>query len=135
VPRGGTITYVHATGQGYLGDPSYREEGGTPAIVESVRAGLVFQLHQAVGAEVIRERETSFVRRAIRSWRSNPAIEVLGDPGADRLPIVSFVVRTPDGRRLHHNFVVALLNDLFDIQAAEAAPAQGRTVTGCSAST
>jgi hypothetical protein len=117
VPGGGTITYVHATGQHYLADPSYREEGGTPAIMESVRAGLVFQLHQAVGAEVIRERETTFVRRAIRSWRSNPAIEVLGDPEADRLPIVSFVVRTPAGRRLHHNFVVALLNDLFGIQA------------------
>jgi selenocysteine lyase/cysteine desulfurase len=117
VPGGGTISYVHAAGQHYLADPSYREEGGTPAIVESIRAGLVFQLHRAIGTEAIRERETSFVRRAIRSWRRNPAIEVLGDPEADRLPIVSFVVHTPDGRRLHHNFVVALLNDLFGIQA------------------
>ena len=33
-----------------------------------------------------------------------------------RLSIVSFVVRH-DGRYLHHNFVVALLNDLFGIQS------------------
>jgi len=37
----------------YLDDPVQREEGGTPAIVESIRAGLVFQLKQAVGVEVI----------------------------------------------------------------------------------
>jgi selenocysteine lyase/cysteine desulfurase len=117
VPGGGTITYVHATGQHYLADPSLREEGGTPAIVESIRAGLAFQLKQAVGTQLIARRESSFTRRAIASWRANPAIDLLGDLDAPRLPIVSFVVRTPGGRRLHHNFVVALLNDLFGIQA------------------
>ena len=30
---------------------------------------------------------------------------------------MSFVVRTPSGRYLHHNFVVTLLNDLFGIQS------------------
>ena len=30
---------------------------------------------------------------------------------------MSFVVRAPVGRYLHHNYVVALLNDLFGIQA------------------
>ena len=34
-----------------------REEGGTPAIVESVRAGLVFQLKDAVGTNTIMEQE------------------------------------------------------------------------------
>ncbi len=42
---------------------------------------------------------------------------MLGNPHADRLSILSFVVRRPNGRYLHHNFVVALLNDLFGIQA------------------
>lgn len=115
VPGGGTITYVHATDQHYVTDPSWREEGGTPAIVESIRAGLVFRLKAAVGFQAIRERESSFVRRAIASWRTNPAIGLLGDLDGDRLPIVSFVVKAPGGR-LHHNFVVALLSDLFGIQ-------------------
>ena len=39
-----------------------REEGGTPAIVESIRAGLVFQLKEAIGTKYIMEREHSLVR-------------------------------------------------------------------------
>jgi hypothetical protein len=93
-----------------------REEGGTPAIIESIRAGLVFQLKQAVGTEVIRAREERFLRTAVDAWRANPAIELLGSLTAERLSILSFVVRRPGGRYLHHNFVVSLLNDLFGIQ-------------------
>jgi selenocysteine lyase/cysteine desulfurase len=121
VPGGGTISYVHAGGQFYLDDAAHREEGGTPAIVESIRAGLVFRLNRELGADAIVARESDYVRRAIDSWRTNPAIGLLGNLDADRLPIVSFVVRTGagDGRagRLHHNFVVSVLNDLFGIQS------------------
>jgi selenocysteine lyase/cysteine desulfurase len=116
VPGGGTVAYVNPTEHRYLDDIEHREEGGTPAIVESIRAGLVFQLKEAVGTEVIRDREESFIRRAIASWESNPNIEILGNHDADRLSIVSFVIRH-DARYLHHNFVVALLNDLFGIQS------------------
>ena len=117
VVGGGTVTYVNSVEHHYLADPAHREEGGTPGIVESIRAGLVFQLKQAVGVDVIRSREADFVRRAIRSWSAHPDIEILGNPDAERLAIVSFEVRRPGGRRLHHNFVVAVLNDLFGIQA------------------
>jgi selenocysteine lyase/cysteine desulfurase len=116
VPGGGTVWYVNPSEHRYLDDPVHREEGGTPAIVDSIRAGLVFQLKQAVGTEAIRVREESFIRRAIASWGDNPHIELLGNLEADRLSIVSFVVRH-GGRYLHHNFVVALLNDLFGIQS------------------
>ena len=57
-----------------------------------------------------------FVQRAIQQWRTNPKIEILGNPDAWRLSIVSFMVRH-GSRYLHHNFVVALLNDLFGIQS------------------
>jgi selenocysteine lyase/cysteine desulfurase len=116
VPGGGTVAYVTSEAHRYLDDVEHREEGGTPAIVESIRAGLVFQLKEAVGVDAIREREESFIRRAIASWSSNPNITVLGNPEAERLSIVSFVVEHGD-RRLHHNFAVALLNDLFGIQS------------------
>ena len=42
---------------------------------------------------------------------------MLGNLDSDRLSIVSFVVRRPGGMHLHHNLVVALLNDLFGIQS------------------
>ncbi len=117
VPGGGTVAYVNTDEHRYLEDPSVREEGGTPAIIEAVRAGLVFQLKQAVGAEVIRASEARLLRRAVRSWLEEPALELLGNLEAERLSIVSFVVRSPSGRYLHHNYVVALLNDLFGVQA------------------
>jgi len=117
VPGGGTVSYVNADEHRYLDDPTHREEGGTPAIIESIRAGLVFQLKEAVGADLIREREERLLRRALDAWNAEPTIEVLGNQEAERLSIVSFVVRTPSGRFLHHNYVVALLNDLYGIQA------------------
>ncbi len=117
VPGGGTVAYVNPIEHVYVDDPVHREEGGTPAIVESIRAGLVFQLKQAVGAEVIRTHEDYYLRKAVRSWQADPNIEILGNLDAERLSIVSFIIRRPGGRYLHHNFVVALLNDLFGIQA------------------
>jgi len=117
VPGGGTVAYVNPSEHRYLDDLAHREEGGTPAIVESIRAGLVFQLKQSVGIDVIRSHEENYLRRAVESWQQEPAIEILGNLAAERLSIVSFVVRAPSGRYLHHNFVVALLNDLFGIQS------------------
>jgi selenocysteine lyase/cysteine desulfurase len=116
VPGGGTVMFVNAHEHRYLADPVHREEGGTPAIVESIRAGLVFQLKEAVGVDVIEARESALLQRAMTAWRDEPAMEILGNPAAKRLSIVSFVIRAPSGNYLHHNFVVALLNDLFGIQ-------------------
>ncbi|MEO6700652.1 MAG: aminotransferase class V-fold PLP-dependent enzyme [Jatrophihabitantaceae bacterium] len=119
VPGGGTVAYVNPSEHRYLSDPVQREEGGTPAIVESIRAGLVFHLKQAVGIEVIRAHEESYLSRAVAAWRAEPSLEILGNLDSERLSIVSFVVRSgaEPSRYLHHNFVVALLNDLFGIQA------------------
>lgn len=117
VVGGGTVAYVNPLEHRYLDDPTHREEAGTPAIVESIRAGLVFALKEAVGVPTIRALEHDFVRRALTAFDEHPAIEVLGNRDAERLSIASFVVRRPGGRYVHHNAVVAVLNDLFGIQA------------------
>ena len=125
VPGGGTVAYVNPTEHDYLADVEHREEGGTPAIIGAIRAGLVFQLKEAVGVDTIRRREERFVRAAIERWEANPNLLVLGSHTAERLSIVSFVVRHDRPQRpgpseqgfLHHNYVVALLNDLFGIQS------------------
>lgn len=116
VVGGGTVTYVNPDEHVYLTDPEHREEAGTPAIIGAIRAGLVFGLKQAVGTEVIRAHEDDFVRRAMQVWSANPAIQVLGNPHTERLSITSFVILADRGY-LHHNFVVAVLNDLFGIQS------------------
>jgi selenocysteine lyase/cysteine desulfurase len=116
-PGGGTVAFVGPLGHRYLDDPVAREEGGTPAIVESVRAGLVFALKQAVGTDTIQAAEERHWRRALAHWDRVPGIEILGNHHARRLSIVSFRIRHGEGAHLHHNYVVALLNDLFGIQA------------------
>jgi len=116
VPGGGTVSFVRLDSHEYITDIERREEGGTPAIVGSIRAGLVFQLKEAVGSERIKSLEKGFIDRAIESWTANPSLEILGNHNAERLSIVSFVVKH-HGQYLHHNFVVAVLNDLFGIQS------------------
>ena len=122
VPGGGTVAYVNPDEHDYLTSIEHREEGGTPDIVGSIRAGLVFQLKRAVGLDEIKRREERFVRQAIRAWDAHPNLMILGSRDAERLSIVSFVVRdagaaAAPGRYLHHNFVVSVLNDLFGIQS------------------
>ena len=117
VPGGGTVAYVNSDEHMYLTEIEHREEGGTPAIIESIRAGLVFQLKEAVGVSTIHALETKFLARAFDAFSQEPNIGVLGNLESERLSIVSFVIKGPTGKYLHHNFVVALLNDLFGIQA------------------
>ncbi|MHC3472606.1 aminotransferase class V-fold PLP-dependent enzyme [Streptomyces sp. 7R007] len=116
VPGGGTVTYVGPDGHRYTPDPVAREEGGTPAIVESIRAGLVVALKESVGSDAIRAHEQRAWQVVRDRWTRHPGIELLGNTDVPRLPVVSFLVRHGDGY-LHHNFVAALLDDLFGVQA------------------
>jgi len=116
MPGGGTVSYVSPTSHRYIDNTAHREEGGTPAILESIRAGLVFQLKNAVGEDTIERLEETFVRRALSAWNENPDIQILGNTNAKRLSIVSLMIRHGDSY-LHYDFIVALLNDVFGIQA------------------
>ncbi|MGI9290226.1 MAG: aminotransferase class V-fold PLP-dependent enzyme [Gammaproteobacteria bacterium] len=115
-PGGGTVDFVTWSDMVYTDDIEHREEAGTPAILESIRCGLAFSLKQQVGAENIHHMEKCYVQSALAAWRVNPAIRILGNPDADRLSITAFMVRYGD-QFVHHNFVVALLNDLFGLQS------------------
>ena len=115
VPGGGTVTFANPVAP--LPRRAGAPGGGRHARdrrVDQCRPGVPAKA--AVGTDVIHARTSP---SCAGSWRpgDEPAIELLGDLDAERLPIVS--LRGPDagGGYLHHNFVVALLNDLFGIQA------------------
>jgi hypothetical protein len=59
---GGTVFFVTRDSHRYLQDTELREEGGTAAVVESVRAGLVMQLKETVGVQTIMAREEKISR-------------------------------------------------------------------------
>ena len=118
MPGGGTVAYVNPTDHRYLDDPAHREEGGTPAIIESIRAGLVFQLKQAVGVDDPRPRGAT---------SSGARCGVAAQPG-DRDPrqprrraAVDRLVRRTRQRRAAATCTTTsswpLLNDLFGIQS------------------
>ena len=112
---GGTVVYVTPEDHRYIDDHERREEGGTPAIVESIRAGLVFKLQQEVGTDEIERLEGDLIGRAIARFKACPNLEIMGNPDAHRLSIMSLRFKHAD-RDLHYGFVVSLLNDLFGIQ-------------------
>ncbi|MEM6775358.1 MAG: aminotransferase class V-fold PLP-dependent enzyme [Pseudomonadota bacterium] len=116
VVGGGTVSYVSPDSHRYVENLERREEGGTPAIVEAIRAGAVFALKDGMGAERIEAVEHQLVRRALAHFAQISEVEVLGPHSERRLGIFSLRFRYGH-RDLHHGFVTALLNDLFGIQA------------------
>ncbi|EGZ21995.1 hypothetical protein PHYSODRAFT_490065 [Phytophthora sojae] len=118
MPGGGTVVFVTEKAHSYLKDTVEREEGGTPDILGSIRLGLAFALKQRVGAKTIMAVEHRRVQRVRESLDGIKHIVLLGrqSDSVDQLPVFSLMVRYGD-RFLHHNFVCALLNDLFGIQA------------------
>ena len=126
VPGGGTVSFVTAQDHSYLDDIVAREEGGTPDILGSIRAGLVFDLQRHVGYDLIAQREHAFLGAALEAWSKVDNLVILGNTSIDRAATVSFCVRAPPeagcSRRgmqmqVHHNLVVAILSDVFGIQA------------------
>lgn len=118
VSAGGTVDYVSMTDQDFIKDIEEREKAGTPGVLQTLKAALVFQIKDSVGVDTIREREHELTARAMQSWGEHDEIEILGTPDpAQRISIISFNIRSADGKYLHHKLVTALLNDLFGIQS------------------
>ncbi|CEG36424.1 hypothetical protein F444_17437 [Plasmopara halstedii] len=117
-PGGGTVLFVTEKAQKYLSDIVSREEGGTPDILGSIRLGLAFRLKERVGANTIMalgRHHAQHVRETLIR-NSNIVLFARQTDKMDQLPIFSIMIRFDD-RFLHHNFVCALLNDLFGVQA------------------
>ena len=118
VSAGGTVDYVGPEDQDFIRNVEEREKAGTPGVLQTLKAALVFEIKDRVGVEVINRREHELTRRAMQSWGDDENIEILGNPDPTRrVGIISFNVRDPGGNYLHHKFVTALLNDLFGIQS------------------
>jgi len=113
-PGGGTVAYVASPsreGVDYVRRLAEREEGGTPAILGDVRAGLAFLIKEMAGPAAIRDHEIDIAREAAARLSDHPRIRVLGPQQAARLAILSITIEG-----LHHDLVSALLDHLFGIQ-------------------
>lgn len=113
-PGGGTVDFVASFERAsvdYVGRLDEREEGGTPAILGDIRAGIAFCVKEMVGPARILEHDVHLAEYALSRLGRHPNIQLLGPTDVPRLPIISFNIK-----RLHHDFVSALLDHLFGIQ-------------------
>lgn len=110
VVGGGTVSYVSPVDHDYLDDLVARAEGGTPAILESIRCGLVFALKSAVGIDTIKAREESFVRRAFEVWGREESIQILGNTQVRSMQHRTECARTSAGEWERSELPVGLLS-------------------------
>ncbi|KAK2656166.1 hypothetical protein Ddye_009218 [Dipteronia dyeriana] len=122
---GGTVNYVNGFNHKdtlYLDDIEERENGGTPQIVQVIRAALAFWVKEYIGYQVIHNQEEMYIQKALQRLLPNQNIQVLGNTSAKRKPILSFLIfsvanSSQRDKPLHGAFVATLLNDLFGVQA------------------
>jgi selenocysteine lyase/cysteine desulfurase len=93
-------------------DIEVREDGGTPAFLQAIKASLAVQLKERMGIDAMRRREKELTAAMFERLRTIPRLVILADRIEERLPIFSFYFE-----HIHYNLVVKLLNDRFGIQA------------------
>ena len=111
-PGGGTVLWTNPWGgHRYYSDIELREDGGTPAFLQTIKSALCVQLKEKMDVEKIHAREKELVRKMFAGLRSIPRVHILADAIEDRLGIFSFYADD-----IHYNLIVRLLNDRFGIQ-------------------
>ena len=111
-PGGGTVEWTNPWGeQKYCDDIEAREDGGTPAFLQTIKVAMCIGLKEEMGVENIRKREDEILNILWEALKTIPNLHVLADEHKERLGIVSFYID-----HLHFNLGVKLLNDRFGIQ-------------------
>lgn len=112
-PGGGTVRYSNPWGgHEFVGDIEQREDGGTPPLLQAIKAAMCIRLKEEMGVENMRLREAEMLELLFERFSSIKNVTVLQRDQQQRLPIFSFIVEG-----MHHNLVVKLLNDRFGVQA------------------
>lgn len=111
-PGGGTVSYTNPWGQhDYFDDVETREDGGTPAFLQTIRIALAVQLKEKMGTENIKNRENEINKVIFKTLEDLEGVKILAPNQKERLSIFSFYFE-----KYHFNLVVKLLNDRFGIQ-------------------
>jgi selenocysteine lyase/cysteine desulfurase len=112
-PGGGTVLWTNPWGEHkFSPDIEVREDGGTPAFLQAIKASLAVQLKDRMGIDNIAAREHELRSLMFKKLRTIPRLNILADTIEERLCMFSFYFDN-----VHYNLVVKLLNDRFGIQA------------------
>ncbi|GBD87621.1 putative cysteine desulfurase [bacterium BMS3Abin03] len=111
-PGGGTVDWTNPWGKHkFVNNIELREDGGTPAFLQAIRAALSIQLKEEMGTDNLRQREEELVHVAFEEMKKIPGLHILADNVQERLGAISFYVDN-----IHYNLIVKLLNDRYGVQ-------------------
>ena len=111
-PGGGTVDWTNPWGEHkYHDEIEAREDGGTPAFLQTIRVALCIRLKEKMGVQNILAREHELLDKIWKKCATIPNLRVLADHHKNRLGVISFYIDN-----LHFNLAVKLLNDRFGIQ-------------------
>lgn len=111
-PGGGTVEWTNPWGDHqYVDDIEVREDGGTPAFLQTIKVALAIRLKEKMGVEKMLAREHELFEIIWDAFDKLPNVKVLAHNIRDRLGVFSFYIEG-----LHYNLAVRVLNDMFGIQ-------------------
>ena len=112
LPGGGTVDWTNPWGQHkFVANIEAREDGGTPAFLQTIKAALCIKLKEEMTVEKVRARENELVKNAMAGLKRISTLHILAGNIEDRLGAISFYVEN-----IHYNLIVKLLNDRFGVQ-------------------
>ena len=110
---GGTVDWTNPWGQHkYVDDIEAREDGGTPAFLQTIKTAMCISLKEQMGVSNILKREHEILDILWKKLQLIPNLHILAPQHKNRLAIVSFYVE-----EMHYNLGVRLLSDKFSIQS------------------
>ena len=111
-PGGGTVDWTNPWGgHKYIDDIEAREDGGTPAFLQTIKAAMCITLKNEMGISNILAREEHLLGLLWEKMIDIPNLHILASQHQNRLAVISFYIDD-----LHFNLGVRLLNDKFGIQ-------------------
>lgn len=110
---GGVVDWTNPWGEHkFVDDIEAREDAGTPAFLQTIRAALSIEVKNAMQVDFIHEQENWMVETAFNELEKISNLQILAGNVRERLGFISFYID-----HVHYNLVVKILNDYYGIQS------------------
>lgn len=90
---GGTVGYVSRSSQEYLCNIENLEEGGTPGIIQLIRASFAFKVREDIGLKLIQKQEKILRDYFFQKTQEIPNMILYAKNITQRLPIFAFNIK------------------------------------------
>lgn len=111
-PGGGTVDWTNPWGgHKYIEEIEAREDGGTPAFLQTIKVALCVQLKEEMGVKKMLDREEELLQLIWQRLEKQSNLHILAGHLKQRLGVISFFIED-----LHYNLGVKILNDRFGVQ-------------------